>query len=52
MKITFEFLATMVFVIVMLYWFAFAGIFVFRKKLPKAQGTRCNSRNILIILNR
>jgi protein-S-isoprenylcysteine O-methyltransferase Ste14 len=32
MRITFEFLPTLVFVIVMLCWFAFAGIFLFRKK--------------------
>lgn len=40
MKITFEFLPTVVFVVVMLCWVAFAGIFVFRKKLPKAPDQR------------
>lgn len=34
MKVTFEFLPTLVFVIVMICWFAFAGIFLFRKKPP------------------
>lgn len=34
MTITFEFLPTLVFVIVMLCWFAFAGVFLFRKKPP------------------
>jgi protein-S-isoprenylcysteine O-methyltransferase Ste14 len=32
MKITFELLPTLVFTIVMICWFAFGGIFVFRKK--------------------
>jgi protein-S-isoprenylcysteine O-methyltransferase Ste14 len=36
MKITPEFLPTVVFVIVMLCWFVFAGVFIFRKKPPKA----------------
>lgn len=34
MTITFEFLPTLVFVIVMICWFAFAGIFFFRKQPP------------------
>jgi protein-S-isoprenylcysteine O-methyltransferase Ste14 len=34
MRITFEFLPTLVFVIVMLCWFSFAGIFLLRKKPP------------------
>lgn len=34
MRITFEFLPTLVFVIVMTSWFVFAGIFIFRKKPP------------------
>lgn len=34
MSITFEFLPTLVFVIVMTSWFVFAGIFIFRKKPP------------------
>ena len=34
MKITFEFLPTLVFVIVMLCWFAFVGSFLFRRKPP------------------
>jgi protein-S-isoprenylcysteine O-methyltransferase Ste14 len=34
MRITFEFLPTLVFAVVMLCWFAFAGIFLFRKKPP------------------
>lgn len=34
MKITFEFMPTLVFVIVMLCWFTFAGTFLFRKKPP------------------
>jgi len=36
MKITLEFLPTAVFVIVMFCWFAFAAIFIFRKKPPNA----------------
>lgn len=36
MKITLEFLPTVVFVIVMLCWFAFAAVFIFRKQPPKA----------------
>src|SRR2546421_12164306 len=36
MKITLEFLPTVVFVIVMLCWLVFAGIFIFRKKPPNA----------------
>lgn len=36
MKITLELLPTVVFVIVMLCWFTFAGIFVLRRKPPKA----------------
>ncbi len=34
MRITFEFLPTLVFVIVMICWFAFAGVFLLRKKPP------------------
>jgi protein-S-isoprenylcysteine O-methyltransferase Ste14 len=34
MRITFEFLPTLVFAVVMLCWFVFAGVFVFRKKPP------------------
>jgi protein-S-isoprenylcysteine O-methyltransferase Ste14 len=34
MKVTFEFLPTLVFVIVMICWFAFAGTFLLRKKPP------------------
>lgn len=34
MRITFDFLPTLVFAIVMVCWFVFAGIFVFRKKPP------------------
>src|ERR1700741_1033343 len=36
MKITLEVLPTIVFVLVMLCWFAFAAVFVFRKQPPKA----------------
>lgn len=36
MKGTLEFLPTIVFVIVMLCWFAFAAVFIFRKKPPSA----------------
>jgi protein-S-isoprenylcysteine O-methyltransferase Ste14 len=36
MKLTLEFLPTVVFVIVMLCWFAFAAVFIFRKQPPKA----------------
>jgi protein-S-isoprenylcysteine O-methyltransferase Ste14 len=36
MKITFEFLPTFVFAVVMLCWFAFAAVFIFRKQPPKA----------------
>jgi protein-S-isoprenylcysteine O-methyltransferase Ste14 len=36
MKITLEFLPTIVFVVVMSCWFAFAAIFIFRKKPPSA----------------
>lgn len=34
MPVNFEFLPTLVFAVVMLCWFAFAGIFFFRKKPP------------------
>ena len=34
MNVTFEFLPTLVFVIVMICWFVFAGIFLLRKKPP------------------
>lgn len=34
MRITFAFLPTLVFVMVMLCWFAFAGVFLLRKKPP------------------
>jgi protein-S-isoprenylcysteine O-methyltransferase Ste14 len=34
MRMTFEFLPTLVFAIVMVCWFVFAGIFIFRKKPP------------------
>jgi protein-S-isoprenylcysteine O-methyltransferase Ste14 len=34
MRIAFEFLPTLVFMVVMLCWFAFAGIFLLRKKPP------------------
>ena len=34
MRITFDFLPTLVFAIVMVCWFVFAGVFVFRKKPP------------------
>ena len=36
MKVTLEVLPTIVFVLVMLCWFAFAAVFVFRKQPPKA----------------
>jgi protein-S-isoprenylcysteine O-methyltransferase Ste14 len=36
MKITLEVLPTIVFVVVMLCWFAFAAVFIFRKQPPKA----------------
>ncbi|MEO7971460.1 MAG: isoprenylcysteine carboxylmethyltransferase family protein [bacterium] len=36
MKFTLEFLPAIVFVIVMLCWFAFAAVFIFRKQPPKA----------------
>jgi len=36
MKITLEFLPTIVFVVVMSCWFAFAAVFIFRKKPPAA----------------
>jgi protein-S-isoprenylcysteine O-methyltransferase Ste14 len=36
MKITIEFLPTVVFLFVMLCWFAFAAVFIFRKQPPKA----------------
>jgi protein-S-isoprenylcysteine O-methyltransferase Ste14 len=36
MKITLELLPTVVFVVVMLCWFVFAGIFIFRRKPPNA----------------
>jgi len=36
MKITREFLPTFVFVVVMVCWFAFAAVFIFRKQPPKA----------------
>lgn len=34
MRITFEFLPTLVFVVVMICWFVFAGVFLLRKKPP------------------
>ena len=34
MRITFEFLPTLVFVVVMVCWFVFAGVFLLRKKPP------------------
>lgn len=42
-----EFLPTVVFVIVVLCWFAFAGIFVFRKKLPKAADQKRDRSSIV-----
>jgi protein-S-isoprenylcysteine O-methyltransferase Ste14 len=36
MRVTFEFLPTLVFVVVMICWFAFAGIFLLRKKPTSA----------------
>lgn len=34
MKLTFEFLPTLVFVVVMICWFVFAGVFLLRRKPP------------------
>jgi protein-S-isoprenylcysteine O-methyltransferase Ste14 len=36
MKITFAFLPTIVFAVVMLCWFAFAAVFIFRTQLPRS----------------
>lgn len=40
MRITFEFLPTVVFVLVMVCWFVFAGVFIFRKKPPSPPDER------------
>jgi protein-S-isoprenylcysteine O-methyltransferase Ste14 len=42
----FEFLPTLVFVVVMLCWFAFAGIFLFRTTPPKAADKKRDRRSI------
>lgn len=47
MKTTLEFLPTLVFVIVMLCWFAFAGIILFRQKLPKAPDQKRDRSSIV-----
>lgn len=47
MKITFEFLPTLVFTIVMICWFAFGGIFIFRRK-PEAPPDRKRDRGSII----
>jgi protein-S-isoprenylcysteine O-methyltransferase Ste14 len=47
MKTALEFLPTVVFAVVMLCWFAFAGIFVFRKKLPKAPDKKRDRSSIV-----
>lgn len=46
MKLTLEFLPTIVFVIVMLCWFAFAAVFIFRKQPPKAQDQKRDRASI------
>ncbi len=47
MKITLEFLPTVVFVIVMLCWFVFAGIFIFRKQ-PTGAPDRKRDRGSIV----
>jgi protein-S-isoprenylcysteine O-methyltransferase Ste14 len=47
MKITFELLPTLVFTIVMICWFAFGGIFIFRKK-PEAPPDKKRDRGSII----
>jgi protein-S-isoprenylcysteine O-methyltransferase Ste14 len=47
MKITFEFLPTLVFAIVMICWFAFGGIFIFRRK-PEAPPDQKRDRGSII----
>jgi protein-S-isoprenylcysteine O-methyltransferase Ste14 len=47
MRITFEFLPTLVFVIVMICWFSFAGIFLLRKKPPSPPDQKRNPGSLI-----
>jgi protein-S-isoprenylcysteine O-methyltransferase Ste14 len=47
MKFIFEFLPTLVFVIVMLCWFAFAGVFLLRKKPPSPPDQKRDRSSII-----
>lgn len=47
MRITFNFLPTLVFVVVMLCWFAFAGIFLFRKQPPSPPDQKRDRASII-----
>ncbi|HAF23453.1 MAG TPA: hypothetical protein DCK93_11185 [Blastocatellia bacterium] len=47
MKVTFEFLPTLVFAVVILSWFVFAGIFIFRKKPPNAPDRKSDRGSIV-----
>jgi protein-S-isoprenylcysteine O-methyltransferase Ste14 len=47
MRITFEFLPTLVFVIVMICWLVFAGVFIFRKKPPSTPDQKRDRGSII-----
>jgi protein-S-isoprenylcysteine O-methyltransferase Ste14 len=47
MRITFEFLPTLVFVVVMICWFSFAGIFLLRKKPPSPPDQKRNPGSLI-----
>lgn len=47
MRITFAFLPTLVFVMVMLCWFAFAGVFLLRKKPPSPPDQKRDRSSII-----
>ncbi len=47
MRITFAFLPTLVFLVVMLCWFAFVGIFLFRKQPPSPPDQKRASGSII-----
>ena len=46
MRVTLEFLPTLVFVIVMICWFAFAGVFLLRKKPPSPPDIKRESSSL------
>src|SRR5882762_5441933 len=47
MTITFQLLPTLVFVIVMVCWFVFAGVFIFRKKPPSTPDQKRDRGSII-----